>query len=71
MSNRGTEGNAETQKRRNGGDQGTEGPFQGRLRHEGTMAGHRAFATAFGRRIEGDVAIEWPHTEHLFIELGG
>ena len=60
----GKRGNAETPK---WGDQGTKGPFQGRLRDEGRMAGHRAFATAFGRRIEGDVAVEWPHTEHLFI----
>jgi hypothetical protein len=37
----------------------------------GAMAGHRAFAAAFGRRIEGDVADERPCTECLFIELGG
>ena len=35
------------------------------------MTGHRGFAMAFGRRIEGDVAVEWPRTEHLSIELGG
>ena len=52
------------------------GKYSGRSPHQlpidnGTMAGHRGFATAFGRGIEGDIAVECPRTEHLFIELGG